>query len=204
MTALTAENVFKQYGQKTVLANISLSVGAGECFGLFGANGSGKSTLLKVLGGLIQPDSGSVQLTINGHTIEHLLQHVGLVAPWMELYEEFTVAELLILAARLRGLSTRDGSHWETLERMGLDTRAKDPVFTLSSGWRQRVLIAIALFLHPSVLLLDEPSLTLDLAGRNLLTREIQQYRHEGGIVILATNDESEKLLCTSSIELGV
>lgn len=189
MTELVGKGLSKAYGQRTIVSNFDASAKSGDCLGIIGPNGSGKSTVLKMLGGLLRPDNGQVTLHHNNTVVNDPLQHSGLVAPWLQVYEEFTVTELLDLQQRLHGSPVNEQVRTDTLERLGLQSRQNDAVRELSSGLRQRVLLALAVQRNPLVLLLDEPSITLDVQGKDLVESEIERHRLSGGVVILATND---------------
>jgi len=203
MTELTGKGLSKEFGKRVLFSDLSLDVAGGDCLGLIGPNGSGKTTLLKVLGGIISADTGTLQLRIDSKPAEPVISHVGVVAPWLRIYEEFTVAELMQHVLRLRGLNVNNNTIHEVLETMELRLRAADEIRLLSSGLRQRLLLALAVLPKPALLLLDEPSVTLDAGGRALVSRVIQQHRHEGGVVLLATNDDFEIALCSRTYSLS-
>ncbi|MBU3741145.1 MAG: ABC transporter ATP-binding protein [Candidatus Kapabacteria bacterium] len=197
---LTATAIHKRYGPRPILRDVHVTAYGGECLGIVGDNGSGKSTLLRVLAGVLTPDAGSLGLKVNGTDVapELIPQHAGFVAPYLRLYDEFTSTELLHLHARWHGRHV-DATHVENiLDRVGLTDRADDVIRTFSSGLQQRMSIALAVHLSPDVLILDEPSVTLDRRGRDVLEAEILRARADGVIVILATNDDRERQLCTS------
>jgi ABC-type multidrug transport system ATPase subunit len=209
MITLTAQHISKSYGQRRVITDRSLVLSGGEQIGLIGPNGSGKSTMLRILAGLQRPDTGTLTLTVGNATYdrEAIPQHAGLVAPYLNVWDEFTPTELLGLQARLRA-SLRDSRERErefevTLERVGLIDRRNDAVRTFSSGLRQRCLLALAVHWEPEVLYLDEPTITLDEVGKRIVEAEIASRSARGGIVVIATNDERERQLCTRLIELG-
>lgn len=202
MITLEARSISKRFGSRQIVRDLSVVVKSGECLGIVGANGSGKSTVLKMLGSLLRPDTGSIVVTINNVVSAAPLASTGLVAPWLSVYEEFTIRELLALVYQLHG-NTPSGSEIDsTLERLELASRADDFVKELSSGLRQRVLLALATLRKPAILLLDEPSITLDAQGKSLVRSEIERHRLSGGVVILATNDSEELAWSTSSISL--
>lgn len=207
MITLTATNIHRAYGRRRVVNDLSLSLVGGERLGIIGPNGSGKSTLLRMLAGVLRPDEGTVTLAVDDRAIdrEQIPQHVGLVAPYLNIYDEFTPVELLGLQADLRGVAKdfpADDAR-DLLQRVGLGDRMSDVVRTFSSGLRQRVLLALAVHLKPAVLLLDEATITLDDAGRTIVEREIMVQSERGGIVVIATNDERERQLCTRWIEMS-
>jgi len=196
---LHAVNLRKSFLSRRVLNDVSLHASSGMVVGVIGDNGSGKSTLVRILAGVLRQDAGSCALTVQGAEISTMDRplHVGFVAPYIRLYDEFTATELLHIHGRLKGIAVDPTYTTSLLERIGLADRANDVISTLSSGLRQRVALAIALHHQPPVLILDEPSITLDTAGRNVLERELHAHVLRGGIAILATNDEREKDLCS-------
>lgn len=204
MTTFSLSNIYKSYVGRTVLRNISIRAQAGEVVGILGANGSGKSTLMRVIAGILRPDSGTVSLNINSVLIdagERPLQ-CGFVAPYLQVYDEFSPTELMTMHAHLHGKQISAQQTIEVLTRVGLLDRMSEQVRTFSSGMRQRVTIALATCLEPPLLLLDEPSTTLDQHGREILVAEIAAHRQRGGIVFLATNDGRERNLCTQHIDV--
>lgn len=197
---LTAAGLAKRFGTREILRGVDLAITGGECVGIVGDNGSGKSTLLRILAGVLTPDAGTVSLSIGDATIAHdeLPQHVGYVAPYLRLYDEFTPVELLHFHARWHGLRADPAEVAAVLSRVGLADRMNDSIRTFSSGMQQRVTIAVAVHCNPDLLLLDEPSVTLDRRGRDVLEAEIARIRAMGSIVVLATNDDRERSLCSS------
>lgn len=204
MTTLRAENVSKQYGSRRVIEDITVAISTSTILSITGSNGSGKSTLMLMLAGVLRPDKGTISLDTASATVEReeLPFHVGLVSPAMNIYGEFTPTELLELQAKLRGQRLDKEYSASVLDRVGLSSRKSDPVRTFSSGLRQRVLIALAICPRPTVLLLDEPSITLDEAGREIVEKEIQ-LQAQTGIVVVATNDDRERGWSTDNIHLS-
>jgi heme exporter protein A len=195
---LEIEQLSKRFARRQVVKDVSLRLQSGEVLGVIGANGSGKSTLIKMIAGLLRPDSGALRLTVDGAVIQskQIHEHCGLVAPYLELYDEFTPVELLQLHADLHGQLYDATRTHSLLEQFQLQDVSSRPVRGFSSGMRQRVAIVLALSLRPPLLLFDEPGVTLDEAGRSSLAQCISDARHLGLILILATNDERERELC--------
>lgn len=190
----------KRFGTRDIIRGVNLTINGGECVGIIGDNGSGKSTLLRMLAGVLTPDAGTVRLNIGDAAITQsdLPQHVGYVAPYLRLYDEFTPIELLHMHARWHGLHADPAEVAAVLSRVGLEDRMHDGIRTFSSGMQQRVTIAVAVHCNPDLLILDEPSVTLDRRGRGILEAEIARIRAMGSIVVLATNDDRERSLCSS------
>ena len=198
---LVGKGLTKRYGSRTVFEDINVECSNGMVLGIFGPNGSGKSTLLKILAGILRPDSGTVLRPPS--SVLRSPSSVGLVAPYLNIYDEFTPIELLELLCRLHGTMINKVTIDETLERVGLSARANDLVRTFSSGLRQRTILALAVHLEPALLMLDEPTVTLDDAGREIVKNEIARQRARKGITVIATNDEREKALCDHFINIA-
>jgi heme exporter protein A len=191
--ALELIDVAADYGARRVLAGISLTLRAGETLVVAGANGSGKSTLLRLLAGLQRPTAGSIRYTLGGahYRPDQALWLVGWVAPDLILYRELTALENLRFFADVRGLRLSDAALDALLDEVGLGGRGDDLLAAYSSGMAQRLRYAYALLHRPAVLLLDEPTVTLDERGAALVERLIARQR-EGGLVVIATNDPRE------------
>ncbi len=204
MTTLSITNVSKSFNDRHVLRTVSLEATSGDVVGIVGPNGSGKSTLIRIAAGMLKPDSGAVALTIRDIVVpaEEHYRHVGVVAPYLQVYEEFTPYEHLYLQSKLRGAASSAEQLQSTLESVGLTDRQHDPIRLLSSGWRQRVLVALAIHHQPTVLLLDEPTVTLDAAGRELVRHHVVEHYRRGGVVCVATNDEQERQWCSAELTL--
>lgn len=202
--SLSVTGLTKRFARRRVIDDVNLQAASGEVVGIVGANGSGKSTLVKMIAGLVRPDAGSIGLSIDSTTIDAGLirEHCGLVAPYLELYDEFTPIELLHLHAQLHGKHIDDARVQSLLDLVQLSSSATRIVRGFSSGMRQRVAIALAVSLSPALLLLDEPGVTLDEAGRAALAQCISIARDQGSIVILATNDDRERSLCDRVIRM--
>jgi len=194
MPSLTAEQVGHRYGSLLLFRRLSFTVEEGESVAVTGANGAGKSTLLRILAGVLDPKAGTVSLRVDGETVPPAAhsQNVGLVAPYLGLYETLTARENLAFLAQARRLSDADRRIATVLDRVGLASRADDPVSDFSSGMQHRAKYAAALLAEPLLLLLDEPSVMLDAAGRDLVESIVSRQRDRGGLVVVATNRPDE------------
>ena len=168
-----------------------------------GPNGSGKSTLVKIIAGVLSPSSGSVQLELGTTSIprQQFFERLGLVSPYLQLYDEFTAWENLDFVRKIRGLNAGDDVLNEQLTMVKLFERRHDIVRTFSSGMKQRLKYAFALLHRPAVLLLDEPTTNLDEEGVATVNAIIEQQRSRG-IVIVATNDPAEARQCDEILDL--
>jgi heme exporter protein A len=167
----------------------------GHSVAIVGANGSGKSTLLKILAGLLTPWKGEVSLRIEGNEVpaEARPFHVGMVAPYLQVYDGFSPRENLEFLFKARGLRGNARQRADALVSLvGLAERADDHVATFSSGMKQRVRLAAALIADPPVLLLDEPTTNLDEKGRSVVEAISTAHLDRGGLLLVATNEASE------------
>jgi ABC-2 type transport system ATP-binding protein len=175
-----ADSLTKRYGARTALRDVSFEVSAGERVAVIGPNGAGKTTLLQILAGALQATSGTVSLKP---------EEVGWVPQHPALYSKLSVAENLRLFARLEKVSDVERAVSRMLEQTALHDRAADEVGRLSGGNRQRVNIAIGLIGDPAVLLLDEPSASLDPRQRERLWDFVGAL---GTTVVFSTHDVGE------------
>ena len=180
---LAASDLVKRYGEREALRGVSLSAGRGEVVAVIGPNGAGKTTLLSILAGIQRPDEGTVSVSPD---------KVGWVPQQPALYGKLTVAENLMLFARLERVAEPQASVDRMLELTDLRDRADDQVATLSGGNRQRVNIAIGLLAEPDVLLLDEPSAALDPRQRERLWEFILELAAAGTTVVYSTHNVQE------------
>jgi sodium transport system ATP-binding protein len=189
-------------GSLTAVDDLSFSVAPGEVYGLLGPNGAGKTTTLRMILGLLQPTSGQASIAGFGSSQhpDEVKRRVGLVAANAGLYQGLSVTEMLLFFADLYAVPLKDAqAELARLGRLlGLDEFLGQRCATLSTGQRQRVNLARALIHRPPVMLLDEPTLGLDVLASQVVTEYIAHLRDEGKAVILTTHylDDAERL-CT-------
>jgi heme exporter protein A len=183
----------KTFNNRLVFNKLSFELNSGDRFVITGKNGSGKSTLIKILAGVLTETSGKLEYFVNDKKVdrENYYQVVGLVSPYLVLYDEFTAFENLSLFSKIRGMKISDEVINEILKRVGLFERRNDLVRTYSSGMKQRMKYASAILHDPLVLLLDEPTSNLDQDGKNFVDELIFNFRKDG-IVIVATNETQD------------
>jgi heme exporter protein A len=168
-----------------------------------GPNGSGKSTLVKIISGVLTPTSGELNVTLDGTDgIPMLHSLIGLVSPYLQMYDEFSPRENLQFALSVRGMSSSFIQIQPLLERLQLKGRIDDPVRTFSSGMKQRVKFGFALVHQPPILVLDEPMANLDANGTELV-REIMDEHRNHGILVVATNDMTDVNKFDFRVNLG-
>jgi ABC-2 type transport system ATP-binding protein len=200
--ALEAIGVSKSYATRDALRNVDLIAHGGEVHGLLGPNGAGKTTLLRVLLGLVRRDAGSVRLL--GRDAEAggaLPDGVAGLVDVPSFYPYLSARRNLDLLARLDGAkpASRGGAVDAALERTGLVAHADVMVAGYSAGMRQRLGLAAALLRSPQLLLLDEPTSSLDPAGARDVRALARQLANEGAAVLLSSHDMAEvEELCST------
>ncbi len=193
----------KQYDGKVAIANLNLSIPAGEVYGLIGPNGAGKTTLIRILATLLEPTYG--QVTIAGIDVckRPLDVHplIGYMSDFFSLYDDMLVWEYLDHFAGCYRIDRprRKQLIDDVLELVSLEVRRDDKIKALSRGMRQRLCFAKTLLHQPQVLLLDEPASGLDPAGR-IEFREILKKLHEMGRTVLISSHILTEMadFCTS------
>ncbi len=197
---LRAQNLFKRYGDATVVQDLSFEIGAGECLGVIGPNGAGKTTTIRMCLGLSQPDSGSIQaLGLDmPRDARAIKAQLGVVSQMDTLDPDFTCAENLLVYGRYFGL--KDAAIRARipalLEFASLAGKSQARPGELSGGMKRRLSLARALVNDPRLLLLDEPTTGLDPQARHLMWERLQLLLGQGKSILLTTHfmDEAERL----------
>ena len=194
------EGITKSFGSLQVLKGIDLTINRGEVVSIVGPSGAGKTTLLQIMGTLDKPDSGRIMLS--GTEVNRLNEkslsafrnrEIGFVFQFHQLLPEFTALENVTIPALIKGESFGDARKlaMEMLALMGLQDRAAHKPAELSGGEKQRVAVARALINHPSVVLADEPSGSLDTQNKEELHRLFFELRDRlGQTFVIVTHDE--------------
>jgi ABC-2 type transport system ATP-binding protein len=187
------QKTYRQGGKQVqAVVDVSLTLAAGEILAFLGPNGAGKTTTIKIIAGLIRPDAGSVRiLGRDPHTEPGALAQVGAVLEGnRNLYWRLTPLQNLEYFGVLRGLSPKTARQrgLELLETLGLGEKGKVAVQTLSRGMQQKVAIAVALLHQPALLLLDEPTLGLDVEAAQAVRSLIRQIAASGRAILLTTH----------------
>ncbi len=180
---LSARNLSKRYGERQALREVSFEAHPGELVALVGPNGAGKTTLLSILAGDQAPSAGSV---------ESAGARIGWVPQLPAVYSKLSVAENLRLFARLERVPDPAATVRRMLAQTGLQERADEQLGRLSGGNRQRVNIAIGLLADPPVVLLDEPTASLDPLQRERLWEFIHGLSAGGTSVLFSTHEVGE------------
>lgn len=190
-------DICKSYGKRKILDHVSFQAGCGEQIAIIGNNGCGKSTLMQILAGVSKPDSG--QVAYFGHDAirdrKLFTKYCGYVPQENPLMEELSVQDNISL------WTGKSGKPEDKLIRMfELDSILKMPVEKLSGGMKRRVSIACAIAKWPPVILMDEPTSSLDIFYRGSIHKWMEEFRRMNGILVIATHDEEEMRTSSSCL----
>lgn len=200
---LTLKKLTKKFGRRVIFRDIDYTFSGAGIFGIAGANGSGKSTLVKTIAGLQSPTAGSVTHTQNGKKVEmeELHNAIGFLAPYLNMYEEFTAEENIIHTCGIRGIPYEKEYTDSLFDFFSLTDRKGDILKTYSSGMKQRMKFIFALAHRPGLLILDEPTSNLDIEGKEKVYALVKRAA-ESSTVIIASNEETDLSLCSSTLSI--
>ena len=198
---ITLIDAGKRFNRDWIFRHLNYEFQTGHTYAITGPNGSGKSTLLQSIAGAMAISEGSIRYD-NGAPIapEQAYRHLSLAAPYLQLVEEMTVTEFLHFHAAFKPLLPGISAAG-IIRRVGLETAAHKQMRYYSSGMKQRVRLAQALFSDSSLVLLDEPCTNLDTEGIGLYRELIAQYT-AGRLVIVSSNDVQEYEFCEERIDI--
>ena len=188
-------NLTKQYKNALAVKEINFEINKGKIMGLLGPNGCGKSTTIGMMLGLIKPTSGSV--TINGLNIENnrtnLLEKMNFISPYVELPKKLTIEENLKVYGTMYGVKNLKEKIFELMEKLNLMDFKKRQTGELSSGQKNRVSLAKALINDPEILLLDEPTASLDPDVGDYIRAFIEDFAsNKKTTILLASHNMNE------------
>ena len=199
---IVVENLSKNYSKNEAVKNINFKISENEVLGLLGPNGCGKTTTIAMMLGLLKPTSGKV--LIDGEDIEKkrisLLHKMNFISPYIELPKKLTVKENLLVYGKLYGVKNILIRIDYLSDKLRLNEFLYKKTGELSSGQKNRVSLAKALINNPAVLLLDEPTASLDPETGDFVRTFLENYKKENKIsVLLASHNMDEvKRLCNS------
>jgi ABC-2 type transport system ATP-binding protein len=204
--AIAVSNLVKHYPGGTAVAGISFAIEPGSIIGLLGGNGAGKTTTIAMIMGLVAPTSGAVRIL--GHDMPReryqILHRMNFESPYVEMPHRLTVRQNLTVFARLYGVVDRDARIAALAEELDLTELLDRPTGKLSAGQKTRVSLAKALINAPEVLLLDEPTASLDPDTADWVRTHLEHYTAERrATMLLASHNMSEvERLCDRVIML--
>src|SRR5437588_7192430 len=205
-SVILVENLVKRYGRAIAVYGISFAVERGVTAALLGGNGAGKTTTLAILLGLLLPTAGAVQV-FGEDVLRHryrVLPRMNFSSPYVDLPHRLTVRQNLVIYARLYGLDRRDERIALLARDLQIEPLLDRPAGKLSSGQKTRVALAKALLNEPELLLLDEPTASLDPDTGDWVRGYLEDYRgRSGATILLASHNMAEvERLCSQVLML--
>jgi ABC-type multidrug transport system ATPase subunit len=192
----------KRFNRDWIFRRFDYSFESGKSYAITGANGSGKSTLLQVIAGAMSLSAGTIEFRIDNNPVDQDLafQCVSMAAPYMELIEEMSAVEFLEFHSKFKPfLPGKTVS--EILTEVQLASASKKQIRYYSSGMKQRVKLAQAIFSDTPCILLDEPCTNLDVEGINLYKHLVESYARDR-MLIISSNDIQEYSFCNQIIAI--
>jgi ABC-type multidrug transport system ATPase subunit len=202
MFSLQVQKASKRFHREWIFKNLDLELSSGDALAITGGNGSGKSTLLKCLSGAIPLSQGSIEYHSSATLLpeESWFRSLAIATPYLELPEEFTLNEALTFHFQfkkpLNQLTTQ-----AILAILGLEKHQSKSISQFSSGMKQRVKLALAIFSEVPLLFLDEPTTNLDKQGVSWYLELLQQYAQDR-ILVICSNEPREYDFCEKKISL--
>jgi len=202
MMTITLSNAGKRFNRDWIFRNVGYTFLRGQTYAITGSNGSGKSTLLQALAGSLEISEGKISWEIEGSSIsaDNIYKHLTIAAPYVEVIEEMTATEFLGFHQQFKPLlphlSVKD-----IISIVGLEKAAAKQIRYYSSGMKQRIKLAQAIFSTAPLLLLDEPCTNLDATGFDLYHSLINDYAKNKTIVV-SSNDANEYSFCRNVISI--
>jgi ABC-type multidrug transport system ATPase subunit len=199
---ITFSDAGKRFNRDWIFRHFTYNFLPGETYAIVGPNGSGKSTLLQTLSGSMEASEGTVKWQKGDGDLdkEKVYQEISIAAPYLEVIEEMTVVEFLKFHQQFKPL-LKNVSIKEIVEILDLQKSANKQIRYYSSGMKQRVKLAQAIFSDVPILLLDEPCTNLDTTGIDLYHRLIDTYC-KGKTIVVSSNDLNEYSFCTNKISI--
>lgn len=203
MKSIELINVSKKIGRKKILNNITIALDKGNIYGFFGRNGSGKTMLFRAICGLLKPTSG--QIIINGKILHQDISFpdsLGVIIESPGFWNYYTGFENLKVLASIKNQIT-DLDIKQAITRVGLDPEDNSTYSKYSLGMKQRLAIAQAIMEKPDILVLDEPTNSLDENGVQMVRKILMEERARGATILIATHNK-EDLIILSDINYHV
>jgi len=206
MNYVELENYRKEIQRNTVLNKINMVIEQGQIVGLFGRNASGKTMLLRAISGLIRPTSGTIKVKGENLTYLHPFpQSMGIIIDTVSFWPQYSAFACLKILASIKN-TIDDDKIRNALQRVELNPDDKMPVRKFSMGMRQRLAIAQAIMEEPELLILDEPTNSLDTQSRSIFRNIMMEENKRGTTIIMASHIREDLELCCNSfysIEFG-
>lgn len=199
---INLQNAGKRFNREWIYKSVNLEFSSSNAYAITGPNGSGKSTLLQAIGGMLQLSEGVVLYATGNKQLanEDVYKQLSFCAPYLDVIEEMTLQEFLEFHQQFKPFLP-SFTPADIIREVGLEAAAGKQIRYFSSGMKQRVKLAQAIFSGTAIVLLDEPCSNLDLTGIDLYHSLIQRYCGER-LVIVCSNDKVEYSFCNTVISI--
>ena len=199
---ITLTDAGKRFNRDWIFRHLHFEFVDGVSYAITGPNGSGKSTLLQIISGAMTPSEGSMECQVDEKLLsgDEVYKYISITAPYMELVEEMTALEFFRFHQKFKPFQTSLDTE-QIISIIGLDRAANKQIRYYSSGMKQRVKLAQAIFSDVPVVLLDEPCTNLDLEGIDLYQHLIKSYVRDR-MLIVSSNDLQEYGFCEKRIDM--
>ena len=199
----------KRFNRDWIFRHLTYEFSAGQSYAIIGPNGSGKSTLLQVLSGSMEVNEGNIQFAVDSQqstvnssiAFENVYRNISICAPYLEVVEEMTLIEFLNFHSGFKPFLSSITSE-KIISILSLENAVNKQIRNYSSGMRQRVKLAQAIFSDVPVVLLDEPCTNLDAAGIQLYHDLMNEYC-KSRMVVVSSNDEVEYRFCSERLNIN-
>jgi len=200
---ITLQNIGRRFNRDWIFRGVDYSFNSGSIYAILGPNGSGKSTLLQVLNGSLAPSAGKIDYFFEDQPveIEKVYQHLSLAAPYLELIEEFSLAEMIDFHFKFKVFKEgieKDG----LIELLALPGSKNKLIKYFSSGMKQRLKLALAFCADTPMLMLDEPTSNLDTQGVDWYLSLVQQFS-KNRLTVICSNQEHEYSFCDAMLNIA-
>ena len=202
MMNIKLTNLGKRYNKEWIFRNLSFQFDINKHYAITGPNGSGKSTLLQIIAGSVIHNEGKIDYYLQGKTIEpeKIFTIISYAAPYLDLVEEMTLSEFLNFHHNMKSWISQVDTQ-QIIFLLGLEKSAHKQIRYYSSGMKQRVKLAQAIFSNVPAVLLDEPATNLDEEGIQLYKTLVENYC-QNRLVIISSNDKKEYPFCKEFIDM--
>lgn len=196
-------NIAKRYKLEWVLRNLNLNLSTDKAYAITGPNGSGKSTLLKILSGHLTPTKGKIEFSLENKSLasDEVYRHLSYAAPYIDLIEEFTLIEALQFHQNFKNF-IKNQQATDIIQILGFERAKNKPIRHFSSGMKQRLKLALAICSDTNLLLLDEPTATLDRQGIEWYQSLIREFVSKERLTIVASNVDEDFFFCEEKVDI--
>jgi ABC-type multidrug transport system ATPase subunit len=200
MNKIVTKNVGKQFGREWIFKNFSFDFHENQSYAITGSNGSGKSTLMKILAGIIPATIGEVDYVYNEKKVDSQdwFKDLAIAAPYLELVEEFSLREMIDFHTNFKKLSVKRD---ELIKKLEFQKSTHKPIKFFSSGMKQKLKLALAMYAESKILFLDEPTANLDEKNINWYIENIKEVS-ANKVLIICSNQQYEYNFCNQVVNL--